>query len=81
MGFDIGDADVEALGNLRIGHLIDADREKHPAVHAVHPIDDALGAPKAHISPRPFFPFKASGEATETVKRRVKNVLLRWLRK
>ena len=40
-----------------------------------------LGAPKAHIPPRPFFPFRASGEATETAKRRIRDVLLRWLGK
>lgn len=40
-----------------------------------------LGAPKANIPPRPFFPFQASGEATETAKRRVREVILRWLKK
>ena len=40
-----------------------------------------LGAPKAHVPPRPFFPFSAAGKATETVRRRVRDVLLRWLRK
>src|SRR3546814_1051677 len=47
MGFDIGDADVEAFCDLGIAHLIHPDRQKHLAVHAVHPIDDALGAPQA----------------------------------
>ena len=39
-----------------------------------------LGAPKANIPPRPFFPFSASGEATETAKRRVKEILMRFFK-
>ena len=37
-----------------------------------------LGAPKAHIPPRPFFPFFASGEATETAKTRIREVIADW---
>ncbi len=40
-----------------------------------------LGAPKAGISARPFFPFDASGRATELAKKRVKSVVLAWLKK
>ena len=40
-----------------------------------------LGAPKRNIPPRPFFPFFASGEATETAKKRVRDVIVAWLKK
>ncbi len=38
-----------------------------------------LGAPRAHIPARPFFPFKPSGEATALAKSRVREVIVRWL--
>jgi phage gpG-like protein len=38
-----------------------------------------LGAPKRNIPPRPFFPFNASGEATEKAKGKVRAVIVRWL--
>lgn len=38
-----------------------------------------LGAPRAHIPPRPFFPFSASGEATLRAKDAVREVIVRWL--
>ncbi len=44
---------------------------KHPVKQVNHP----------GIPARPFFPFHASGEATETAKRRVKDVILAWLKK
>ena len=40
-----------------------------------------LGAPKANIPPRPFFPFGADGKATPRAIDRVKEILLRWLGK
>ena len=40
-----------------------------------------LGAPKANIPARPFFPFGADGKATPTAIERVKEILLRWLKK
>ena len=58
--------------------LVGSDRRAGDySLAAIH----QLGAPKAHIPPRPFFPFNADGKATETARRRVRDVLLRWLRK
>ena len=44
---------------------------KHPVKQVNHP----------GIPARPFFPFHASGEATEEAKKRVKDVILAWLKK
>ena len=44
---------------------------KHPVKSVNHP----------GIPARPFFPFFASGEATETAKRRVRDVIVAWLKK
>jgi phage gpG-like protein len=38
-----------------------------------------LGAPRAGIPARPFFPFGATGEATDLAKARVREVIVRWL--
>lgn len=58
--------------------LVGSDRAAgSKSLAAIH----QLGAPKAGIPARPFFPFHASGEATPEVKRRLKAILLRWLRK
>lgn len=58
--------------------LVGSDRRAgNYSLAAIH----QLGAPKAHIPPRPFFPFGADGKATESVRRRVRAVLLRWLGK
>lgn len=40
-----------------------------------------LGAPKANIPARPFFPFSADGKATPAAIGRVKEILLRWMNK
>lgn len=39
-----------------------------------------LGAPKANIPARPFFPFDASGRATPTAIARVKEILMRFFK-
>lgn len=44
---------------------------KHPVKQVNHP----------GIPARPFFPFHASGEATETAKKRVRDVILAWVKK
>jgi phage gpG-like protein len=59
-------------------HVIEAKNKKalfwkgasHPVKSVNHP-----GLP-----PRPFFPFHASGKATDTARLRVKEILLRWLK-
>lgn len=38
-----------------------------------------LGAPKANIPPRPFFPFDTSGKATAKAVERVREILKKWL--
>src|SRR3546814_11247387 len=76
MGFDIGDADVEAFCDLGIAHLIHPDRQKHLAVHAVHPIDDALGAPQA----QPFLARPAGAHCSPPPQASRKSLaLLAWL--
>lgn len=39
-----------------------------------------LGAPKANIPARPFFPFTSAGEATAMAKQRIKEILMRWFK-
>lgn len=38
-----------------------------------------LGAPKARIPARPFFPFSSSGQATEEIKREVRGIIIRMV--
>nr|WP_260833978.1 hypothetical protein [Sphingopyxis sp. P1IMeth2] len=47
MPFDIGNRDAEPGGDFGIAEFLDTDREEDLAVHLLHPIDGALGAPQA----------------------------------
>ena len=60
------------------GVVVGSDRKAgNYSLAAIH----QLGAPKANIPARPFFPFDAAGNATPSAIARVKAILLRWLNK
>lgn len=72
---------VRSLKTIEVGPthaLVGSDRTAGShSLAAIH----QLGAPKANIPARPFFPFDASGKATPGVVARAKEILLRWLEK
>lgn len=58
--------------------LVGSDRRAGShSLAAIH----QLGAPQANIPPRPFFPFHASGRATETAKIRIREAISDWLKR